>query len=119
MSLDVYLRSTVACPNCGHVLSSEENEVYSANVTHNLGGMANEAGVYQACWRPEEIGASKAKDLIPLLENGIADMKARPDHYKKFNPSNGWGSYDRFVPWLEDYLLACRRNPEAIIHVSR
>jgi hypothetical protein len=40
------------------------NEVYSANITHNLGKMADEAGVYEALWRPEEIGVKTAFDLI-------------------------------------------------------
>ncbi len=34
----------------------ETNEVYSANITHNLGEMADKAGIYYALWRPEEKG---------------------------------------------------------------
>lgn len=35
--------------------SEESNEVYSANITHNLGRMAAEAGIYEALWRPGEL----------------------------------------------------------------
>ena len=28
-----------------------------------------------------------------------------------FNPANGWGSYDGFVPWLIKYKEACEDNP--------
>ena len=102
----------------------EENEfetecVFDANITHNLNKMADEAGIYEACWRPEEIGATKASDIIPILEKGFEDMKARPEHYKKFDSPNGWGKYEDFLPWVESYLKACEENPDATIEVSR
>lgn len=102
----------------------EENEfetecVFDANITHNLNKMADAAGIYEACWRPEEIGATKASDIIPILEKGFEDMKARPEHFKKFDSDNGWGTYKDFLPWIESYLNACREYPDAIIEVSR
>lgn len=102
----------------------EENEfeterVFYANITHNLNKMASEAGIYEACWRPEEIGATKASDIIPILEKGFEDMKARPEYYKQFDSPNGWGLYVNFLPWVENYLNACREYPDAIIEVSR
>lgn len=102
----------------------EENEfeseyVFDANITHNLGEMADKAGIYKACWRPEEIGAKRASDILPLLEKGYADMKARPEYYKQFDSPNGWGLYVHFLPWLEKYLNACKNYPDAIIEVSR
>ena len=42
MSLDVYLEKP-KCSTCGHV-----GLVYEANITHNLGPMAKEAGIYAA-----------------------------------------------------------------------
>lgn len=102
----------------------EENEfetecVFDANITHNLNKMADAAGIYVACWRPEEIGATKASDIIPILEKGFEDMKTRPEHYKQFDSPNGWGLYIHFLPWVESYLNACRKYPDAIIEVSR
>lgn len=97
----------------------ESERVYSANITHNLNRMADEAGIYQYCWRPEELDITHAKQLIEPLEAAIATMKSNPDRFKKHNPANGWGSYDSFVPWLENYLAACRRYPDAIVEVSR
>lgn len=46
-------------------------------------------------------------------------MKRRPNYYKQFNSPNGLGMYDDFVPWVEEYLEACRKYPEAEIEVSR
>ena len=102
----------------------DENEietrcVFTSNITHNLGEMANKADIYKACWRPEEIGAIIAKDIIPILEKGLEEMKMRPDYYRQFDSPNGWGTYDHFVPWVEEYLMACKKYPDAIIEVDR
>lgn len=97
----------------------ESNCVFDANITHNLGKMADKAGIYYACWRPEEIGATKASDIISLLEKGYEDMKARPEYYKQFDSENGWGLYVDFLPWVNKYLNACREYPDATIEISR
>lgn len=114
MSLDVYL-AAVPCAHCGR--GGEES--YSANITHNLNGMAEEAGIYKHLWRPEEIGITKASELIEPLRAGLALMKADPPRFEKFNATNGWGLYKHFVPWIEEYLAACERNPDATVSVSR
>lgn len=100
-------------------IPKEEVVVYETYVTHNLCLMAKEAGIYMACWRPEEINATKAKDIISILEEGLKKLKDNPDHYKQFNPSNKWGDYDGFVKWVEKYLQACKEHPEARIIVDR
>jgi len=120
MGLDVYLkRKYIVSYDEGKTFEDREETVFTSNITHNLNKMAMEAGIYQACWRPEEIVAFKAKDITPTLEKGLADLKQRPDHFKKFDSENGWGVYDDFVPWVEEYLLACHLYPEATIEVSR
>ena len=120
MSLDVYLlkKFHVTYDN-GKTLEEKEEIIYDANITHNLGKMAEEAGIYKALWRPEEIGKTKASDIVELLEKGLADLKSRPKHFEKFNSENGWGMYKNFVPFVEKYLNACKENPNTIIEVSR
>jgi hypothetical protein len=93
--------------------------VYEANITHNLGRMAEAAGVYPALWRPEEIGVTKASQLVGPLEAGLSGLQARPDHFRTFNPSNGWGSYESLVRFVERYLAACEANPDAAVEASR
>jgi len=96
-----------------------KRSVFDTNVTHNLTGMAAAAGIYEVVWCPEEVGITKAGDLIAPLERGIFAMKANPKLFEKRNPPNGWGSYEGFVPWLERYLDACREYPDAEVSVSR
>lgn len=147
MSLDVYLlgkkkKMMVKCYACGHEHEEKARaRLYSANITHNLGRMAEKAGIYEALWRPyrlkreyeellnsgqsisdsetEDIIIVYAKEIIPYLEKGLADLKARPTYYEQFNSPNGWGLYKHFVPFVEGYLNACKQYPDAIVEVSR
>jgi hypothetical protein len=120
MSLDVYLtRKKWISYDAGKTLTEENETVYDANITHNLSEMAFEAGIYEALWRPEEIGKTKASEIIELLEKGLTDLKVRPKHFDKFNSPNGWGMYEHFVPFVEKYLNACKEFPNAEISVSR
>jgi hypothetical protein len=103
MSLDVTLRK----------------EVYTANITHNLGKMAESAGIYKALWRPEEEDYYYARDLIEPLTKGLALLTSDPERFKAFNSPNGWGMYEHFVPFVAQYLEACAANPDATVEASR
>lgn len=113
MSLDVYLK-TKKCECCG-----KSDGVFWLNITHNLTDMAEEAGIYGIVWRPDENNITHAKQLIEPLKAAIKSLKDEPERYKKFEPENGWGSYDGFVEWLKEYLEACEKYPEAEVEVSR
>lgn len=102
-----------------HLMVVQPVSIWSDNVTHNLVPMAKAAGIYEAVWRPDEHGLTTAAQLIPILEEGIARLEAEPEKYCALNPSNGWGSYDDFLPWLKQYRDACKQNPGATVEVSR
>lgn len=110
MSLDFYLRYKV-----------DENNitVFDINITHNLGSMAQEAGIYNALWRPDEHGYKIAKDITKILEDGLKKLQEDPGHYEKFNAENGWGLYKHFVPFVENVLAACKQYPNAQISTWR
>ena len=107
MGLDVYLTD------------ADGNEVYDANITHNLGAMADAAGIYKCLWRPEEIGVTKAKQLIGPLREGLQMMVFDSAKFRVHDAPNGWGTYDTFLPWVVKYLEACIANPDADVHASR
>ena len=62
MSLDVYLTKVMP------------TEVYSSNITHNLGKMANKVvlsngkTLYDILWRPDEHGFKYAREISELLD---------------------------------------------------
>lgn len=140
MSLDVYLsRKRWVSYDEGKTYEVDNEGIYSANITHNLGEMADKAGIYEALWRPHRLRTDYAVDegdhdaeyefedsvtivaseIIPILEKGLADLKSRPDYFKEFDSPNGWGLYIHFVPFVEKYLEACKEYPESIVEASR
>jgi hypothetical protein len=107
MSLDVSLEKFQLC------------EIYTRNITHNLNKMADAAGIYQHLWRPDELNIETAGQLIQPLKEGLAKLLADPEHYRQFNPPNGWGNYETLVDFVRTYLAACQRDPNALVSVSR
>ena len=93
--------------------------VFTSNITHNLGKMAEAAGIYKHLWCPEEIGITKAKQLIQPLKKGLKKLKANPAKFKRYDSPNGWGLYEHFVPFVEEYLRACEEFPDGEITVRR
>lgn len=112
MSLDVYLF-------VADVSGGPEVEVFEANITHNLSPMAREAGIYGAVWRPDENGIETAGGVAAALRLGLPLLRADPERFRALNSSNGWGLYENFVPWLEQYLAACEQYPAARVEVWR
>ena len=140
MSLDVEIyRNYHVTYDEGKTLEPQRKSLYRSNITHNLNRMADEAGLYEALWRPyqlkegyniseddheaeweyEDSNPVRAYEIIEKIEKGLADMKARPKHYEKFNSSNGWGMYKHFVPFIEEYLEALKQYPESFVECDR
>lgn len=99
--------------------NEETSTLYSRNITHNLTDMAEAAGLYKHLWRPEEIGITKARELILPLVDGLERLRADADKFKKFNPENGWGTYEGLVKFVSDYVKACCDHPAAKVRVCR
>lgn len=140
MSLDVTLyRNYHVSYDEGKTLEPQRESLYSSNITHNLGKMASEAGIYEALWRPyqlkegynipegdyqaeykfEEENPVRGYEIIPVIEKGLEDMIARPAHYKTFDSPNGWGLYKNFIPFIEKYLEALKEYPESFVECNR
>lgn len=96
---------------------ASDSRVYSANITHNLNRMADEAGIYKALWRPEEVGITHASQLIEPLRDGLALLNSEPLYFRSFNPENGWGTYEVLCQFVAEYLAACEAYPTADVSV--
>jgi len=107
MSLDVYLTA------------ADGSELYSRNITHNLGKMAEEAGIYECLWRPDENGITHARQIIEPLAAGVTLLTTEKARFEAMNASNGWGKWAHFLPFCADYLQACRDHPDALVSVCR
>lgn len=95
-----------------------ELELHDVGITHNLTGMAAQAGLYDCLWDAQSSGIFKAKDLLEPLRKGLERMKADPERFRRWNPPNGWGDYDAFVVTLQGLLNACERHPLADVEAE-
>jgi hypothetical protein len=77
------------------------------------------ATLYQVLWRPEELDLKVAFQIVPWLEKGLAYLESHVRELRKFDPENGWGSYEHLCEFTRRYLTACREHPEATIRVWR
>ena len=109
MSYDVSLGTDVK----GHWY----NIIDVGNMTSNVAGM----------WRlasPDTDGLAgldgmQAADAIDHLSKAVLRMRADPDAYIPLTPSNGWGSYEGAMQFLQDVLKACRKDPWLTISVNK
>lgn len=81
--------------------------------------MAIESGLYGALWEPHETKFQKARDIIPILKQGIKILESDPSRFRKFNSPNGWGTYEQFVQFVKEVLSACEEYPDADMEVDR
>lgn len=95
------------------------DEVYCGSVTDNLFSMASEAGLFDCLWNNKgSIRATADLDLIEPLRSGIELLKSDPNRFRVYDSPNGWGTYDQFVPWLEELLKECIDCPECLVYFS-
>lgn len=102
--------------------SYEDHTYFRMNITHNLTEMADECKVspsqcrgdggtvslYELLWH----GDDKLGVTAPTLEylqdvmGAYGRLIADPELFKKFNPSNGWGSYEQLVRSTKQFITA-------------
>lgn len=107
MGLCVYLEKNIKTGNVPYYVSLAD-----FNITHNLSKMAQECDLYRFTWQANKNGHTKGKHIVGGLVNAIEELKKRPNHFKKFEPSNGWGSYEGLLEFAEELLQACKDYPD-------
>ena len=106
------------------------DQEWSANITHNLGGMASHVPVklkdgtqttlYYVCWRPEEIlDKPNTNDVLDLLIQGLMYMIEYRKELLQYESPNGWGTYNGFMKFLLNYKQACEDNPNCKVETDR
>lgn len=88
-----------------------ESYVFEYNITHNLGDMADAAGIYFALWRPHELmDEAKFKELRKLEEE--PRRKDWYDQYTKIEDSLPRAHAADLIGPLADGLAMLKNNPE-------
>jgi hypothetical protein len=107
MSLDIWLTEAAG-----------QMTVCNINVTHNLVPMAKACGLYAPMWEPHASGWTKAGQLVPALNRGLAALGRDPERFRGLNPANGWGTSDELGLAAQLLIGACRAHPDADVGVS-
>ena len=101
----------------------EDNDYFHINITHNLVTMADECKVHGTCnynsdsavvtlydlmWHPEDNLNITTPNMDYLKDIVICYRKLleESDYFKKFNPDNGWGTYEQLVKRTKEYINA-------------
>ena len=104
-----------------------EGSVFSKNITHNLGKMAdnipvgNNTTLYDIMWDLEVKfpKRTKAKQIAIALTKALIYINSNEEELSEYNPENGWGSYYNLKEFVELYLIACCEHPNARIKICR
>ena len=109
-------------PGCGPVALISEQlslEVFTANDGGEFYWISEWAGIYEVLWEPEESGVERAVQLIEPLKNALTRLRSNPEKFRSMNVlfPGRWDTYCEFVPWVEAYLQACEKWPQAKVSV--
>lgn len=106
-------------------ISYEDNEYFHINITHNLTGMASKCGVIGSCdyksdednaiitlydllWHPKD-NLNIEVPTLDYLEDIVAcyrKLLENPEFFKRYNPDNGWGTYEQLVRKTKEFINA-------------
>lgn len=97
--------------------TSTDSELLHINIMHNLAKMAKQCEVdgislYILLWHPNEV-LINGEPSISYCQNLFIlyiELKEHREKYEKFNPSNGWGSYDSLLNALKRIILCFIHN---------
>lgn len=107
MSYDVWLETNDPEP-------AEYGLPYQLNYTYNMWRMWKEAGLSSL----NNLDSMEAGYVAGGLAEVVARLEGDPDHFRTFNPANGWGNYEGGLEFLRSIVKMCKDHPRAILRVG-
>lgn len=92
---------------------------YKSSISNDLSSMADAAGVYRHIWRPEGLGIIKASELVAPLNEGLRVLRANKERFKCFEPKHKRDTYEDLTNFIEHYIKASIKYPDATIEIER
>ena len=96
---------------------------WTGNITHNLGKMASNVTpdgkpytLYDLLWGGKY---KHCRDLISKLHVCILYMLMNKEELKKYNPENGWGTYEQLLEFTKEFQMACIDNQDCKIEIDK
>jgi hypothetical protein len=109
VSYDIYVNYD-SCSECGSSLREGSD---GRNYTSNMSGAWDAAGARLRDWDGKTVAECR-----PLLEKAIAAIEADPEAYRKYEPSNGWGTVERMLIFLCGIARDFEEHPDGYVGVS-
>lgn len=95
-----------------------DNVYWEGNITHNLTEMAEHCmcdhvlDLYKLLWRDSYPVGLSVNEYIKLLLRAKENLETYPDDFKKYNPENGWGTYEQLLNFVKQFMVALITMPE-------
>lgn len=86
------------------------------NYTYNVCQMYCAAIPHEDGFR--SLDGKLSSEAVPILAAAIAYMESHAEEMRKFNPKNGWGSYEGALEYLRTIRDDCQRHPKATVQIS-
>ena len=96
-----------------HVRAVRETDVLDRSPTYNLAPMFHAALDISL----SDLDGERCTDCEPIFDDAVRRMQAEPAKYRSMEPSNGWGTYDDALQFMQDMLGACRAYPDGHVVV--
>lgn len=64
-----------------------------------------------------DFNGMKTADVLPILKTIIWEFIDKPQEYRQYEPSNGWGSIETCLTFLLWFKEQCEMYPTAIVEV--
>lgn len=74
-----------------------QHDTFEKNVTYNVSTMLKRAGFH-----PNIVNGLSAEVLRPVVRHAWQALVDNPEYFQKFDPENGWGSYNGVKNFLSD-----------------
>lgn len=103
MSYDISLGVKVEGGNNLYAVIAEPK---LSNPTYNL----REMFVKCTGWNYQQGEWYKVSEVIPLIENGIHELRFNSKEYEQYKPKNGWGNISSALETLESMLECIGEN---------
>lgn len=105
MGLDLSL-GPIPCKTCGH-----KDDGFSGGYTYNM------SPIWYVVYPDDEgmikIDGMTGEEALPKLTYARDYMITNKQLLRKLEPSNGWGSYDGFLSYINDCIQACVDYPKS------
>lgn len=94
-------------------LPGKNRSQHLASPTYNYFEMTKEAG-----FNFRDLDGLKGAKAAQRLTEVLCLMEADPPRFEQHNPPNGWGSYRRLLPLLDELIANFKKHPHATVLVT-